>query len=71
MAGLFIRVLDEHGVIFLLTPTGLLMEAHSVSCGYGYADERAPAGAQRNAVSSAPAGLCQLVPRIPMARAMG
>jgi hypothetical protein len=33
MAGLFIRVLDKHGVIFLLTPTGLLMEAHGASRG--------------------------------------
>jgi hypothetical protein len=45
MAGLFIRVLDKHGVIFLLTPTGLLMEAHGASRGNRMTTGVSPGGA--------------------------
>jgi hypothetical protein len=56
MAGLFIRVLDKHGVIFLLTPTGLLMEAHGVSRGKLLRRKISPGRGGRNAVSSVPWG---------------
>jgi hypothetical protein len=65
MAGLFIRVLDKHGVIFLLTPTGLLMEAHGVSRGNRMGVGISPVRGGRTAVSFAPLGSVVPMTRVP------
>jgi hypothetical protein len=71
MAGLFIRVLDEHGVIFLLTPTGLLMEAHGASRGYrGKAQEKPRRGRKKRRLFR-PYGACLADDRVPTAYAVG